>query len=581
MMTSEHTAWRRSTDTAIVAILVLAAAVTFSKDINVGGLRWSDSSSRAMDGVLIHDWVLAGPEAWLSPLEFAKRQYAHYPTLSIGRVYPPGFAIVESAFFAVFGISPFSARLCALCFGLLAVVGCYALTRKFMTQLAAACATGFLIGMPGVVFWSRLAMLEMPALAMLIWTVYAAHGYFEKPTWLRWSVVVFLTLASVLVKQTAVFIVPVLGVFFVWRAVTGGKGTKKGETAKIPVGHVIATVLSVVLPLGAFFVYTFYSGGTRTHMFDVVSMGKPISEWLSWDALAFYWPTLPRQASWLVLVLAVLGFVSTLLPSRPPSASSPLFLPSSTNWEWWLILSWFVVYYVMVTLIQYKEGRYFFFNYFPLAIWAGSGAATLIGLVPLARVRATVAAALVTGVVILGYQTPLRYEPDYIPLIAKYEPRIRNNIVLFEGLRDGDFTFAARRQLGKRQCVVVRGSKVFYSCPAIAWFDFKSEVSSTADVARIIDKFGFELMFVERRNLLHLKEIDLLHEELANRDRYELVGSHELTVPRPNQEHRARMVDVYRPLHRSARRVRFFDIPIPIDGRTIRVDLDDLLSPDA
>ena len=28
------------------------------------------------------------------------------------------------------------------------------------------------------------------------------------------------------------------------------------------------------------------------------------------------------------------------------------------------------------------------------------------------------------GVVIFGYQTPLRYEPDYAPLIAKYEPQI-------------------------------------------------------------------------------------------------------------------------------------------------------------
>ena len=572
-MTSEHATWKRSTDTTIVAILILAAAVTFSKDITVGGLRWSDSSSRAMDGVLIHDWVLAGPDAWSNPLEFAKRQYAHYPTLSIGRVYPPGFAIVESTFFAVFGISPFSARLCTLCFGLLAIAGCYALTRKFMPPLAATCATGFLIGMPGVVFWSRLAMLEMPALAMLIWTVYAALGYFEKPTWPRWATVVFLTLSSVLVKQTAVFIVPVLGVFFVWRVIRRKTHTER-ETARIPAGHVIATLLSVVLPLGAFFGYTFFSGGSTTHMFDVVSMGKPISEWLSWDALAFYWPTLPRQAGWLVLTLAGFGFLSTLFLSGPRT-----FVPSSIHW--WIILLWFVVYYLMCTLIQYKESRYFFFNYFPLAIWAGWGAATLIGLIPPARIRATVAAALVIGVVIVGYQTPLRYEPDYTPLIAKYEPHIRNNIVLFEGLRDGDFTFAARRRLGKRQCVIVRGSKIFYSCPAIAWFDFKSEVSSTADVARIIDKFGFELMFVERRNLLHLKEIDLLHEELANRDRYELVGSHELTVPRPNQEHRARVVDVYRPLHRSARRTRFLDIPIPIDGRTIRVNLDELLTPDA
>ncbi len=107
-------------DGMVCAILVVVAAVVFGRGITVGGMRYTDASSHAMDGLLIHDWFLAGPSAWVAPVEFAMRQYAHYPALGIGRVYPPGFAIVESVFFALFGVSAISARLCTLSFGIAA-----------------------------------------------------------------------------------------------------------------------------------------------------------------------------------------------------------------------------------------------------------------------------------------------------------------------------------------------------------------------------------------------------------------------------------------------------------------------------
>ena len=81
-------------DCTLLAALYAATAVVLGKDITLGGLADADSAAHAMDGVLIHDWVMAGPSAWLSPMEFARQQYGHYPTLGIGLHYPPGFAVV-------------------------------------------------------------------------------------------------------------------------------------------------------------------------------------------------------------------------------------------------------------------------------------------------------------------------------------------------------------------------------------------------------------------------------------------------------------------------------------------------------
>lgn len=543
-------------DRAVCLALLVAAAAVFSRDIHVGGPRYSDACTHAMDGVLIHDWILSGPRAWIDPMGFATRQYAHYPTLGIGRVYPPGFAIVESLFFAVFGISAVSARLCTLAFGLAAVGGCYKLARRFTAPLAAACATGFLISMPGVVYWTRQAMLEMPTLAVLIWATYATMWYFDRPTWRRLAVAVVLALSAPLFKQTAVFIIPVVGAFFVARA----------WRRQIPVRHLLVSGTLVILPLAAFFVYTLLPGGSAAHMVRAVSMDKPIGEWLSAEALAFYPRTVAGQVGVVVLGLSGVGLLLSLVRMR---------------WPWTMILLWFGLFTCMALACQHKEARYFFFGYLPIALWAGLAAGKGIGLIPTPRLRTVLGVLVVAAAAVMGYRAPTRIEPDYTPLIADYEPHLRGKIVLFEGHRDGDFVFAARRHLGVQGCVVIRGSKVFYSCAADPQFDFASYVSSKADIAEIIDSFGFQTLFVERRNLNSLAEVDLLHDELDDDGRYELVESYRLSADRRGGSPRTRVVDVYRPRHPPVRRKRFVDIPVPIASRIIRIDLDALTSPGA
>jgi GNAT superfamily N-acetyltransferase len=62
-------------DLVLVGLLLIMTGIILGKDISVGGLRWGDAAVHAMDGVLIHDWVAAGPEAWRHPVKFAEDQY--------------------------------------------------------------------------------------------------------------------------------------------------------------------------------------------------------------------------------------------------------------------------------------------------------------------------------------------------------------------------------------------------------------------------------------------------------------------------------------------------------------------------
>ena len=48
-------------EATLVMLLWIATAIVLGKDITVGGFRYGDSAVHAMDGVLIHDWVSAGP----------------------------------------------------------------------------------------------------------------------------------------------------------------------------------------------------------------------------------------------------------------------------------------------------------------------------------------------------------------------------------------------------------------------------------------------------------------------------------------------------------------------------------------
>jgi len=536
---------------AICAGLAVLAAVVFSKDIHVGGIRDRDGAVHAMDGALIYDWVRVGPAAWLNPVAFAVQQYTRYPCLGIVGVYPPGFALAEAAVFAVAGVSVVSARLTVVLFGLLAVAGCWLFVRRFASDVAALLAAASLIGMPMTVALARQVMLEMPTLAVLIWLAWAADRYVARPTWRRLLPVVALAVAGPLFKQNAIFIVPVLGVAALCLCRAG----------KLPWPHLLVGASAMVLPLCLYYGWAMAFQGAATHMArtftnDTASMSAAFT----WSSLTFYLRTLPQRAGPVILGLAGIGAALSLRRG---------------GWRAWLLAGWFVAVYALQTLLVEKTDRYLFFAYFPMAVWVGMAAEALLRLVRPAPVRGPLVALAILALAAVGYSVPIKYRPDFTELVRNYADRMRGGVILVEANRDTCFVLAARSVLGRQAGVIVRGSKLLYSCASGVEWNFASHVSSRADVAALLDRFAFDLIFVERGNRAGLAEIEYLREELASTSRYELVGSHELRAV-PDDRRAAVTIDVYRLRQPAARLVRELDIPVPLVGRTIRVRLDDL-----
>ena len=150
-------------------ILACACAILLLTAPTNGDFWWFEAPGHAMNGVFIRDFVAAMP--WRDPVGFAIDYYMRYPAVTI-LFYPPLFPIVEAFFFALFGVSHFVAQLTVTVFLFAFALGTRQLARLWMPDAAAVGVALTALGLPLVTFWGRQVMLEMPAYAFLIWSMY-------------------------------------------------------------------------------------------------------------------------------------------------------------------------------------------------------------------------------------------------------------------------------------------------------------------------------------------------------------------------------------------------------------------------
>lgn len=543
-MRRSRSAWIRARDAAPIGVLVIATVLVLGKDITVGGFRDADASAHAMDGVLIHDWVAAGPTAWVDPMSFARQQYAHYPTLGIGRHYPPGFAVVEAAFFGLFGISPFTARLCVVFFGGLATVGIYVFTRFFADRLVATLAAVLWLTLPATVHWGRQTMLEVPTVAALAWAAVSLAWYLKRPSWARCVTMMAVALTAILFKQTAVFL--------------GGALTMT---------LMVCAHRDLVRPVHCYAVGLMAIGAivVVVYSLDTASAGvlyryRSYAHWWEWAALTHYLRVLPGQLGPAACVAAAIGLFAGLRRRRI---------------VWVFLAAWFFVSYVMVTSADWKVSRFLFVALVPFAVWGAQGLGSVLALAPLRRVRLATVTVIILGLCTTAGARNIVYHPDYGPSVLAHAKDIEGHAVLFSGLRDGDFVFAVRQHIPWRRAIVVRGSKVFYTCTAGPDLDLVEYAASPAELEATLRDLALNHVFVERENRAGVVHGDWLRSYLASGEMYRLAATHAIrgNTVTPGGEV---MLDVYELAQPVTRVVEELDIPIPRTKTTIRVDLNGL-----
>jgi hypothetical protein len=520
---------------------VVVAALVLGATVSLGGFRYGDSAVHAMDGVLILDWLRGGPGVWLQPLAFADQQYGHYPALGIGQHYPPAFAVVEAAFFAILGVSITTARVCVVFFGLIATAGTYVFARRWMGRLPSTLAAVSLATMPAFVTWGRQVMLEVPTLAALIWAGVAFNAYLDQPTRRRLLLAHMLASIAILFKQPAVFL---NGTFFF--VVCGLVFLRRAN----PRHAVVSGLVSMGVTLAVF--WSLDDLGRQ-----VVSGYANQIDGAGWNGVFFYAKQMPRIVGATLLTLGVVGLALSFRRSMALGL---------------LLLGWFGACYVMLSVVDCKNPRFLCLGIFPFSVWGALVAETALRHIPKPRPRYLAFAAAALALSLRGMTQPIDLEPDYGQTVSTHRDKIQGQAILFGGIRDGDFVFAVREQVPWRTSVVVRASKLFYTCNAVPEIDFVSKASTPLDIQETIRRYAFRYIFVERANRSGVPQDRMLREYLTSTPDYRLIDSDALTIS-GGQSSRQRILDVYEAVNDWTPTESRVDIYIPRSRRTILMDL--------
>jgi len=521
-----------------------AVGLLFWKTLCVGEFWWTDESRHAMNGVFFFDLWQDMPLR--APYEYALQYFAQYPALALNW-YPPFFPVVESIFFAAFGITESSARLAILSFVLVGVTAWYAWARPIWGREAAILSCLLYLSAPGVLDWTRSVMLEAPAIAMIIVSILAFDRYLANPNFRRAGITGLALSCTLLLKQTTVFILPALLAYVIltgrWRLLW----RREALLAYAMVSAAIALLALHALKFGSVPVNSFVSlfGSNSSELFNPARWGQ------FWSAL---W-----DVSGLPLSLAIFG--GFLL--RISAKGTPQDL---------LIFFWLGASYLFTTVvIGGGPGNVPRYTLYALP------ALTLLACMPLspavignANIRRVVFMLLV---MLAGWNSYVAWSKPH-PYVTGYKQAAEfvvgqenTGLILFAGKHDGNFIFNLRALDPKKEKAVLRADKILVSMAVHKSFGTVSYVQSTEDVVRLIDRFGIGIIVIESRDVVDLPEFKLLAQALDD-PRFQMIQ--EIPVLTNVPEFSDLSIRVYRYLEKKEQAGDLV-IPLPHMGMEIKL----------
>jgi Dolichyl-phosphate-mannose-protein mannosyltransferase len=174
-----------------------------------------DMPRHLMNGALILDFFRELPLA--DPLGFVYRYYATYPALSLG-FHSPLLPMAEAPLFALLGVSVFSGRVVILAFLLAGVWAWFSLIRLVFDRKIAFLSSLLLVTNPCIVRNSRIVMTDIPALSMVMITVYLFERYSRSKERTLATLFLLSLLLTTLARPQTLFMIAV----YLLHAVTSG-----------------------------------------------------------------------------------------------------------------------------------------------------------------------------------------------------------------------------------------------------------------------------------------------------------------------------------------------------------------------
>lgn len=487
-------------DLLCIAILLVAVGLLGAVGITQGGLGWSDAPQHTFDGVFVLDFFRAWPIHDLR--SWAEQFYLRHPALGIVVYWPPGFAVVEAAVFALFGVGAFTARATVLLFAWGAAVLMYVLGMRLFDRPTGLLAALLLLSCPHGVLWMNDVMLEWPATFWILAAVLAYQADRAKPS-IKWTTALaFTVVMAFMTKQTAAFILPVLLAHALLSPNRRQYLLRPG---------LIASVLAAAIVIFAYWLLS------RRYTALPASLLRPSID------LLFYPRHLPEILGWPLLPIALLGLGTFIIePNRKARG---------------LLLLWAAAWLAISTAIWAKEPRYFFFalppmmfaavRFFlpsppamererPITLRFDAWRVALLSLLVCAQAALALA------------KSPGRL-PDYAPAVARLVD-LKADLVLVDAVRDGQFVLDAYCNAQARDTLIpLRASKLLYARAAREQYDYQQFVNSPEDIVALLNKYGIRYVLTESQ-LPHTHYLDadppprqMLRELLAEDARFQLV----------------------------------------------------------
>ena len=386
-----------------------------------------------MNGAFVHDFVAAAPLG--DPMGWAIKYYLQYPAISIG-IYPPLFPAAEALMFSVLGVSHFAAQATVCVFAALLALAIHNLARLRLSPLAATGTALMFLGLPGIAFWGRQVMLEVPAMCFAAWSIFLLIRYIEGGRTRALYASAFLLVLALYTKQTFAFLAPAFAFALIWSC--GWRVMLRRE-----IWIVLFATMVLLLPLAAL---TFKFGMMNANLAAGVDSAAPGR--FSLPSLLWYGADLPNAAGWPVVVLAVVFLA--LWCAAKAGRRDPLIA---------VLLASFLTGYVFFTAIALKDGRYTLHLLIPLGLMA----ALAIHEAAPQRWAAALTAALGAGLFVftLATQAVPRVGgfAEAADLIAAAAPR--DSTVMFYGQRSASFVFNLRARGSRPDLRVLRAEKLF------------------------------------------------------------------------------------------------------------------------
>ena len=430
-----------------------------------------DSPRHAANGLFWWDFLTSFS---LNPLQFSLSYYARYPVIH-PTGYPPLFYLIEGAVFFIFGASPFIAKGLVLAFALLAGFYAAAWLRRWIAK-EAGWGGALLILQPEVIRWANAIMLNVPAMALGLATIYHARRWIESPS-------------SRHIYPTAIY--ALLGI--------------------LTYVHNIV-MLFVVLALIIFKKQWMILWDRRVLIVSFIGM----IVLLPWAIVIFKWA--PVQLTWVATPIGILEKMPTwtyYLKQMKTLCTIPLVILAilgvavglfDSRWRKevkWAVI-WFIVGYFFLSYIMVREGRYALHLIPPVVFLCCIGLFSLMSWNAVC-VKKVFSRLIFSGMAVLvlfhfsaAAQVKVPYVKGFKDVVTFLDKMAPEKIIFYDGIYDGVFTFYLRSGDPKFKKGVVLGNKLLYASSIFRERKLIEKVTSVEDVVEVFrNKCGSEWLVIE------------------------------------------------------------------------------------